>query len=111
MASDELQERFANLCRLLRVPAPSLWDAGALTVIGADWQPDYLPRLDTREGQEAIEPCVEQADVIQFDNRSCLFDPEGEKDPTAWQPAQDYCLSLRRRGKAVMLAHHSNRQG
>jgi len=46
-----------------------------------------------------------------LDNRSCLFDPEGEKDPTAWQPAQEWLLSLRRQGKAVLLIHHSNRQG
>jgi putative DNA primase/helicase len=108
MASEELQERSANLCRMLNVPS---YTTGALTIIAADWQDTYLPRLDTLEGQEAIEPYVEAADFILFDNRSCLFDPEGEKDPTAWQPAQDYLLSLRRRGKAVMLAHHSNRMG
>lgn len=112
MASEELQERSANLCRVLHVPERSpLLDTGALTIIAADWQSDYLPRLDTLEGQEAIEPFVENADMVMLDNRSCLFDPEGEKDPTAWQPAQDYLLALRRRGKAVMLAHHSNRQG
>jgi len=111
MASEELQERFGHLCRMLRVPGLSLLDTGALTLIGADWQDSFLPRLDTPEGQDAVEPYVERADLIMFDNRSCLFDPEGEKDPTAWQPAQDYLLSLRRRGKAILLAHHSNRQG
>src|SRR6185295_5195824 len=68
-------------------------------------------RLDTEEGQQFIEPVVDAADLVILDNRSCLFDPEGEKDPTAWQPAQDWLLSLRRRGKAVLLGHHSNRQG
>jgi len=108
MASEEIQERPANLCRMLRVPDEC---PGALTIVAADWQDAYLPRLDTPEGQEAIEPYVADADLILFDNRSCLFDSEGEKDPTAWQPAQDYLLSLRRRGNAVMLAHHSNRMG
>jgi hypothetical protein len=59
----------------------------------------------------ALAPFVDGADVIIFDNRSCLFDPEGEKDPTAWQPAGDYLLSLRRQRKAVLLAHHANRSG
>jgi hypothetical protein len=54
---------------------------------------------------------VEWADVVIADNRSCLFDPEGEQDPSAWQPAQEWLLSLRRRGKAVIVVHHSNRQG
>jgi hypothetical protein len=54
---------------------------------------------------------IEWADIVVADNRACLFDPEGEKDSAAWQPAQDWLLSLRRRGKAVLLVHHSNRQG
>lgn len=80
-------------------------------MIGADWQDDYSPRLDTEEGQALVEPFVEAADLIILDNRSCLFDPEGEKDSSAWQPAQDWLLSLRRRGKAPLLWHHSNRGG
>jgi hypothetical protein len=54
---------------------------------------------------------VDEADLLFLDNRSCLFDPEGEKDASAWQPAQDWLLSLRRRGKAVVTGHHANRQG
>jgi hypothetical protein len=101
-----LQGRLRLLCDLLHVePTPRL------VLVAADWQKDYLPRLDTPEGQGAIEPFVGAADLVFLDNRSCLFDPEGEKDATAWDNAQTYLLSLRRRGKAVMLAHHSNRQG
>jgi len=106
MASREIQERMTLLCTRLDIPLTS-----ALTVVAADWQPRFLPRLDTPEGQAAIEPYVEVADFVVLDNRSCLFHPDGEKDPTAWQPAQDWLLSLRRRGKAVLVVHHSNRQG
>ncbi len=107
MASEEIQDRYALLSERLSIPL----DTSRLTVVAADWQEQFLPRLDTEEGQRAIEPFIETADLIILDNRSCLFDPEGEKDPTAWQPAQDWLLSLRRRGKAVLIAHHSNRQG
>lgn len=86
-------------------------DLSRLRYIAADWQADFLPRLDTPEGQAYIEYEVERADVVFLDNRSCLFDPNGEKDPEAWQPAQEYLLSLRRRGKAVVVAHHTNKQG
>lgn len=106
MASGEIQERFALLCDRLRIPAPP-----TLTVVAADWQPEYLQRLDETSGQEALAPLVAKADLIILDNRSCLFDPEGEKDATAWQPAQDWLLSLRRAGKAVLVVHHANRQG
>src|SRR5205823_6107860 len=83
----------------------------SLTIVAADWQEQFVPRLDTEEGQQAIEPFVEAADLVIIDNRSCSFDPESEKDPSAWQPAQDWLLSLRRRGKAVLLDHHANRLG
>jgi hypothetical protein len=106
MAGEDIQARFARLCKILGAKPSE-----RLVVVGADWQRGYLARLDTSEGQAAVEPFVEAADLIILDNRSCLFDPEGEKDPSAWQPAQDWLLSLRRRGKATMLAHHSNRQG
>ena len=106
MSSQEIQERFALLRERLTIPLTA-----ELTVVAADWQAEYLPRLDTESGQAALEPFIAEADLIVFDNRSCLFDPDGEKDPTAWQPAQDWLLSLRRRGKAVLLAHHSNRHG
>lgn len=106
MAGEEIQERFALLCERLNVPGSE-----NLVVVAQDWQESFLPRLDLPEGQAALEPFVEHAQFIILDNRSCLFDPEGEKDPSAWQPAQDYVLSLRRRGKAVLLIHHANRQG
>jgi hypothetical protein len=106
MAGEDLRDRLDLLAVRLGVPGDA-----PFTTIAADWQDQYLPRLDTQAGQDLDEPFIEAADLIILDNRSCLFDPEGEKDPTAWQPAQDWLLSLRRRGKTVLLAHHSNRQG
>ena len=106
MAAEDLKDRFALLERLLRVG-----HGATVTTVAADWQDEYLPRLDTQVGQDAVEPFIAAADLIILDNRSCLFDPEGEKDPAKWQPAQDWLLSLRRRGKAVLMAHHANRQG
>ncbi|MGE3957589.1 MAG: AAA family ATPase [Vicinamibacterales bacterium] len=107
MASEDVQSRLYDIADNLGI----VHHTANLTVLAADWQLDYLPRLDTLEGQSFIAEAVDLADLIIIDNRSSLFDPEGEKDATAWQPAQDYLLSLRRRGKAVILAHHSNRQG
>jgi putative DNA primase/helicase len=112
MASEDVKQRFALLCEMLRVPRQlGLLADRRLVVVGADWQEAYLPRLDTLEGQMAIEPFVKAADLIVLDNRSSLFDPEGEKDPTAWQPAQEWLLSLRRKGKTTLTAHHANRLG
>ena len=106
MGAEEIQGRFDRLAEVF-----SVRERSGLTIVGADWQTSYLPRLDTGEGQGLLGPYVERADLVILDNRSCLFDPEGEKDPSAWQPAQDWLLSLRRGRKGVMLAHHSNRMG
>jgi putative DNA primase/helicase len=106
MASEEIQGRVEGLRERL-----NLLNTENLTIVAADWQDGFLPRLDTAAGQAAVEAHVAPADLVILDNRSSLFDPESEKDPTAWQPAQDWLLSLRRRGKAVLIVHHSNRQG
>ncbi len=107
MSSEDIQSRLIELADRLGI----FHHNANLSVLAADWQPDYLPRLDTVQGQSFIGRAVDGADLVVIDNRSSLFDPEAEKDATAWQPAQDFLLSLRRRGKAVLLAHHSNRQG
>lgn len=106
MGCEEIQARFAKLRKVLKVDL-----AAPLTVLAADWQRDFLPRLDTAEGQEYVSPFVAEADLIILDNRSCLFDAEGENEPTGFQPAQDFLLSLRRRRKAVITGHHANRMG
>jgi hypothetical protein len=108
MAGEELRDRYADLRRQLGITTAQ---TANLTIIGADWQDGFLPRLDTPGGRLAVEPFVDAADLVILDNRSTLFDPDSEKDPTAWQPAQDWLLSLRRRRKAVLIVHHSNRQG
>jgi hypothetical protein len=106
MAGEDLQARDRALRFALNVQ-----NTDNLTTVAADWQDDYLPRLDTPEGQALVEPFVADADLIFVDNRSVLFDPEGENDAVAWQAAQEWLLSLRRRRKAVVVIHHSNRQG
>jgi putative DNA primase/helicase len=109
MASGDIQARDRLLVRVLDLP--EAWDSHNLVTVARDWQDDELARLDTEAGQEAMKSLVEWADVVIADNRACLFDPEGEKDSAAWQPAQDWLLSLRRQGKAVLVVHHSNRNG
>lgn len=94
MASDEIQGRAISQEALLGLSLPDTF-----TVIAADWQPDFLPRVDTPAGQAALEEFIEWAELVIFDNRSCLTNTEAEKDAVAWMPMQQYLLSLRRRGK------------
>jgi hypothetical protein len=109
MALEDLQERVRVLVGALGLDAEAV--ANNLVLIAADWQEEPLPMLDTSDGQQRVEPLVEWADVVFLDNRSCLFNAEGEKDPTAWEPAAAWIASLRRRKKACVMVHHANRQG
>jgi hypothetical protein len=86
MASADIQKRDQLLADVLDLPRG--WDSHNLVTVARDWQDQGLHRLDTEDGQMAIDDLVEWADVIIVDNRACLFDPEGEKDGTAWQPEQ-----------------------
>lgn len=94
-----------------------------------------LPRLDTPEGQHAVARLMDPrwtdehdarlgahlegpqqlarwgARVVIIDNAACLFDPEGENDPAAWQPAQDWLQNLRDDGITPLLVHHASRTG
>jgi hypothetical protein len=109
MATEDLQDRVNDLVGYLGIDAEAVADN--LVLVGADWQDEPLPALDTSQGQQKLEPLVDWADVVFLDNRSCLFSSEGEKDPAAWEPAAAWIASLRRRKKACILVHHANRQG
>ena len=65
MASHEIKERLALLCERLYIP-----QTAALTVVAADWQEQFLPRLDTVAGQAAVEPFVEAADLVMRDGET-----------------------------------------
>jgi DNA-binding transcriptional ArsR family regulator len=70
-----------------------------------------IPDLATPAGQELVEQLAErlQAQVIIFDNKSCLFPsvPEIDGDPTAALNA--WFLRLRRLGKSILLFHHGGK--
>lgn len=106
MSSFEIQTRFKMLAKHLGVTGDI-----PIRIIARDWQAGVMPRVDTPEGKKAFKEEIEWADVIFYDNRSCLFDPEGEKDPEAWSSAQDMLLENRRKNKASFIVHHTNRQG
>lgn len=107
MAAEMIRSRLLMLAEAMGISTCAL-----LTAVAADWQEAFLRRLDTAEGQALIEPHItDDVALVIVDNCSTLFDPESEKDPAAWTPAQEWLLSLRRRGKATSLIHHANRLG
>jgi putative DNA primase/helicase len=83
-----------------------------LTIINPELQPDlYLPHLATEQAQALFDPIIAEHDVTILDSLSTLAPCSFEKDSDNWVQLQPWFLSIRRRGKALIFAHHTNRAG
>lgn len=73
--------------------------------------PFKIPMIDEEYGQKVYEMLMERYDreVIIFDNLSMLasFD---ENKSHEWKPIQNWLLSLRAKGKTVIIIHHSGKE-
>jgi hypothetical protein len=100
--------------RLRRIVAADEFDSNAinnLRLITPDLQNGPMPDLSTPTGQAAIAPFTDDSDLIIADNVSSLFRSGVENEAESWQPAQDWALELRRRGKSVLFIHHAGKGG
>ena len=90
-------------------PAP-----GFLRIFTPDLLADgqALPDLCTPEGQSAIDALIEDDTAAVFvDNLSAWARTGRENEAESWLPVASWILSLRRRGIAVVLIHHSGKRG
>jgi len=100
--------------RLRRIAAATDFDEEAkkrLLLITPDLIDGPMPDLSTQKGRAAIEPFVNECDLIIVDNISSLFRSGIENDAESWQPAQDWALSQRRCGKSILFIHHAGKGG
>jgi putative DNA primase/helicase len=67
--------------------------------------------LSAEEGQQAIEPLLEDIDLVILDNLWTLLPSRSESASDAWVPIQTWLLKLRRQGISVMLIHHAGTNG
>jgi len=81
------------------------------------FSPDLLPRgvslpdLSTLEGQEAVDPTIDGAEVVIVDNLSSWCRSGIENEGESWLSTQQWLSTLRRRGTSVVLVHHSGKSG
>jgi hypothetical protein len=80
-------------------------------VLASDLYELGLPNLSTSQGQKLIEDAIGESEVIILDNQSTLFRSGVENEAESWLPVQQWFLGLRRRGKTVVLIHHSGKGG
>lgn len=80
-----------------------------LKIITPDMQELGIPDLATQEGQQAIEQHLEGVELLILDNLSTLCRTGKENESESWLPMQQWVLSLRKRGIAVLFIHHAGK--
>lgn len=101
-----LQERLAGIIKGYGGPVPD-----KLRLITPDCQPDFLANLAMPEGQAALEPTLAGVDLLILDSLATLCRVGKENEAESWLPVQAWLLSLRRRGMAVVVVQHANKNG
>ena len=82
---------------------------GYFRIITPDAQALPLPDLASLDGQAALTPHIEDAELIVVDNLSSLMRSGAENEGESWVPVAEWALSMRKRGKAVLFIHHAGK--
>ena len=110
MPGRAMQERLAQIVQGTDKEPPS---TDYLRIITPDLQKeeDGIPDISSTKGQAAIEEHLEGVSLVIVDNLSTLCRYGRENEAESWEPMQEWLLSLRRRGIAVLLVHHAGKGG
>jgi putative DNA primase/helicase len=85
--------------------------AAPFILLTPDLQPQGMPRIDTEEGQEAVEGIItDDIKLIVVDNISTLSGAK-ENEADGWTPIQEWALRQRSKGRSVLFVHHSGKGG
>jgi hypothetical protein len=87
---------------------------GFVRVFTPDLLPDGvgLPDLSTPTGQDIVEAMIEEdTGLLIIDNLSAWCRTGRENEGESWNPIAAWILQLRRRGIAVLMIHHSGKNG
>ena len=82
-----------------------------LLLLNPDLFDGLLPSLATEEGQAAIEAVIPvNVDLIIVDNFSC-WNRGGREDADGWGIWNSWLLDQKRRGRTVIVVHHTGKSG
>src|SRR5262245_34452334 len=107
MAADALQDRLRKVVNNSQAqpPLPTYLRIAAADIAGG------LPDLSDIEAQKRYDEVVADAGLVVVDNLSTLCRSLKENEADSWTPVQNWALSLRRKGKSVLLVHHDGKSG
>ena len=107
MPVTSLQERLAAL----HSKAGDLAPPGYIRIMPYDHFRDGGPDLSTQEGQAALEPLIDDANLIVVDSISTICRSGKENEAESWAAIQAWALGQRRRGRSILFVHHSGKSG
>lgn len=102
-----MQERLAKIIETHPIEAQS----EKFFLLTPDLQEMGMPDLGTEDGQFALTPYIDKADVIIVDNISTLVRSGKENEAEGWLPVQEWALRMRTQGKSVIFVHHAGKGG
>ncbi|MDF1687962.1 MAG: AAA family ATPase, partial [Parvibaculaceae bacterium] len=107
MQATAMQERFralggTNTKAPLYIYTPDVQD-----------QDNGTPDLGEDAGRNDINSLIEQVapKVVFIDNISTFVRTGNENEADSWAPVQEWLVQLRKRGIAIVLVHHANKEG
>ncbi|MBL1270854.1 MAG: AAA family ATPase [Oceanospirillales bacterium] len=107
MQATAMQERFralggTNTKAPLYIYTPDVQD-----------QDSGTPDLGEDAGRNDINSLIEQVapKVVFIDNISTFVRTGNENEADSWAPVQEWLVQLRKRGIAIVLVHHANKEG
>jgi len=108
MPAETMQERLAAIVAGFTAQPPG---NDYFRILISDLSDVGLPDLATPEGQVWFDGRVGDAEVLMADNISTLVRSGKENEAEGWLPVQNWTLSHRRAGRAVVLLHHAGKGG
>jgi hypothetical protein len=101
-----MQERIKIVCDAIGTKPPR-----NLRLLNPDLYDGVLPSLATAEGQKLIDALIpEDTDLIIIDNFSC-WNRGGDEHADGWSIWNSWLLSHKRKGRTVILVHHTGKNG
>ena len=109
MQANLLQERFSKIIKNFNIKSDLLKN---LYILSADLQGALSLNIGYSLIQDSIEDIINKENIkfVIFDNLSSLTTVD-ELDANEWITIQEWLLYLRRQGVAVLLVHHSGKNG
>ena len=107
MPAVEMQHRLAAIVAGVEAEAAPDY----FRMLSADASPHGLPDLATREGQQALDDAIGDAELVTLDNISTLVRAGKENEAESWATVQDWALAHRRAGRSLEFLHHAGKGG